>query len=404
MREFIVNASTLTPVMVLIISATATAFIIPTIVKIAKIKKLVDVPNGRSSHDSSVPSLGGFAVFLPLSIVLLLFVDFTQYFHLQIFIVGIFIMAFVGVKDDIIDIDPLKKMMAQLAAATLLVVVGDLQLTTVHGFLGIQSIHPFIGAVLTIFVILVITNSFNLIDGIDGLASGVGVLASLTFGVWFVLIGEVQLAILSFAVIGGFSAFFYFNISHGKNKIFMGDTGSLILGFSLAYLTIQFNELNAVSQPYQIASAPAVSFGILIVPLFDTLRVFLIRAVNGKSPFSPDKLHVHHRLLFLKDSHKKATFTILAFNTFFIILVLFLQEIGILYLVALEVAVALLFSYIPIYFIKRMEYKKFTAKEKEEYEALTVKEKLVYDRMNIDHIIHQREKNNVRKSYKKVKS
>jgi len=404
MREIINNASALTPILAFIITAAAAVFIIPTVVKIAKIKKLVDVPNGRSSHKSSVPSLGGFAVFLPLSVVVLLLVDFTQYFHLQIFIVGIFIMAFVGIKDDIIDIDPLKKLVAQMLAASLLVLVGGLQLTTLHGFLGIESIHPFAGAILTIFVILVITNSFNLIDGIDGLASGVGILASLTFGVYFVLIGEVQLAILSFAIIGGFAAFFFFNISHGKNKIFMGDTGSLILGFSLAYLTIQFNELNVVSQPYQIASAPAVSFGILIVPLFDTLRVFLIRAINGKSPFSPDKLHVHHRLLFLKKSHKKATFTILTFNAGFIILVLLFQNIGILYLVVSEIALALFFSYLPIYFIRRMEYKKLTTFEKEQYEALTGKEKWDYNRMNIDHLIYQKEKTNVTKSYNSVES
>ncbi len=372
MTEFLSNYPNILPLGVLLLTAVATAFVIPTVVSIAKTKQLVDIPNGRSSHSGNVPSLGGFAVFLPLSIIILLFLDFSRCFHCQFFMVGLLIMVFVGLKDDIMLIDPLKKLLAQIFAAVLLVVFGGVQFSNLHGFLGIYEISPFIGALLTIFVIVVITNSFNLIDGIDGLASGIGIIASMALGIWFVLVGEVQLAIISFAIIGGFAVFFYFNTSKGKNKIFMGDTGSLILGFSLAYLIVHFNELNLIEQPYQVAAAPAVSFGILIVPLFDTLRVFIIRALKGESPFSPDKLHVHHRLLFLKKSHIKATVSILVFNLIFTATVFLLQNIGTLYLLLTEVALAIIFSYLPVYLIRRKEYEAFTSKEKKEYEKMKI--------------------------------
>lgn len=372
MNQFINENPILVIAGVFFLTAFITAFFIPAVVRVAKIKQLVDVPNGRTSHKGNVPSLGGFAVFAAVSLVLLLVVDFNQCFHCQIFLVGLLIIFFIGLKDDIIVIDPYKKLLAELLAATLLVVYGGVQFTSLHGFLGVYSIEPLFGAALTIFVIIVITNSFNLIDGIDGLASGVGIIASITLGIWFVLVNEYQLAIISFAIIGGFSTFFYFNISQGRNKIFMGDTGSLILGFSLAYLIIHFNELNTLPQKYNIASAPAVSIGILIVPLFDTLRVFLVRTFRGKSPFSPDKGHVHHRLLFLKKTHIKATSIILTFNILFVGLVFLLQDLGIIRLLALQIAIAALFSYFPIYLIRRKDFSKLSPQEKREYRKVDV--------------------------------
>jgi UDP-N-acetylmuramyl pentapeptide phosphotransferase/UDP-N-acetylglucosamine-1-phosphate transferase len=372
MDQFLSENPIILIVGVLLFTAIITAFIIPTVVKVAKIKQLVDVPNGRTSHKGNVPSLGGFAVFAAVSLVILLFVDFNQCFHCQVFLVGLLIIFFIGLKDDIVVIDPYKKLLAQLLAASLIVLYGGVQFTNLHGFLGIQTINPLFGSALTIFVIIVITNSFNLIDGIDGLAAGVGIIASLTLGIWFVLVQEYQLAIISFAIIGGFSTFFYYNISRGRNKIFMGDTGSLILGFSLAYLIIHFNELNLIKENYNIASAPAVSIGILIVPLFDTLRVFLVRTFRGKSPFSPDKGHVHHRLLFLNKTHLRATTRILIFNALFIVMVFVLQELGIVKLLLIEIGIAAIFSYIPIYIIRKKDYNKLSPQEKKEYRKVDV--------------------------------
>lgn len=202
-------------------------------------------------------------------------------------------------------------------------------------------------------MVIVITNSFNLIDGIDGLAAGIGILTSLALGVWFFYIGQYSLAIISVAITGAYLGFFLFNVSKGKNKIFMGDTGALILGFSLAYLIVHFNELNLVEQKMNIAAAPAVSFGILIVPLFDTLRVFLLRVIRGKSPFNPDKQHVHHRLLNLFESHRKTMIIILIFNAVIIGLVFLLRNLSIIELIIIEVILAGALSYLPVALVNK---------------------------------------------------
>lgn len=340
-----------------LIAVTITVISIPTIVKVAKIKHLVDIPNGRTSHNGMIPSLGGFATFTAISITLLTLADFQINPYCQYFLGGILIIFFIGLKDDILVIDPYKKILGQVAAAGLVVFLGDIYFTNLHGFLGIHQIDPVIGSLLTIFVVIVITNSFNLIDGIDGLAGGIGILTSLALGVWFYYIGQYQLAIISIAITGAYLGFLLYNVSKGENKIFMGDTGSLILGFSLAYLIINFNELNLVEQKMNIASAPAVSFGILIVPLFDTLRVFLLRVLRGKSPFNPDKQHVHHRLLHLFDSHRKTTITILLFNALFIGMVFLLQYLSIVQLMIIEVLIAGILSYLPVMIIRKKENK-----------------------------------------------
>jgi len=340
-------------ILTFLLTVAITVISIPTIVKVARLKQLVDIPNGRTSHKGMVPSLGGFAIFVAISIGLLAFVNFQASPSVQYLLVGLLIIFFLGLKDDILVLDPYKKLLGQIAAAALVVFIGGVQFTSLHGFLGIHEIPAMVGAPLSIFVIIVITNSFNLIDGIDGLAAGIGIMISLLLGIWFFYIGQHQLAIIALAFAGAYLGFFYYNISKGENKIFMGDTGSLILGFTLAFLIIHFNELNLVEQKMNVASAPAVSFGIFIVPLFDTARVFLLRIVRGKSPFSADKQHVHHRLLHLHNSHLRTTATIIGFNILFITMVVLLQHLRIFELMILEVLLAGFLSYLPMLLIRK---------------------------------------------------
>ena len=339
--------------LVFILAAVITAISIPTIVKVARIKQLVDIPNGRTSHSGMIPSLGGFAIFIAVCFTLLLFVDFGVNPGIQYLLVGLVIVFFIGLKDDILVIDPYKKLLAQIAAASTVIFLGDLHFTSLHGFLGINEMPPVAGYLLTVFVIIVITNSFNLIDGIDGLAAGTGILISLLLGVYFFYIGQHQLAVIALAFTGAYIGFFCFNISKGNNKIFMGDTGSLMLGFTLAFLIIHFNELNLTPQKMNIASAPAVSFGLLIVPLFDTARVFLLRVLRGKSPFTPDKQHVHHKLLYMHGSHLKTCSIIIGFNMAFIMMVMVLQHLRIIELMAVELFIAGVFTYLPVLLIRR---------------------------------------------------
>lgn len=321
---------------------------IPTIVHVAHAKRLFDEPGSRKSHKISVPILGGVAIFSAILISSGLFVKFKEYSELQYVFTASIILFFVGLKDDILIIAPLKKLGGQLIAILIIIILGDLRFTSLHGFLGITHLPYLVSIILSLFVFVVIINGLNLIDGIDGLASGVSILASLVFGFWFYLKGEYGYAIIASAVVGSLIPFFYFNVFGKENKIFMGDTGSLILGLFLACMAVRFNEMNiTVSDNYFIHAAPSVSFGILIVPLFDTMRVFLIRLIRGQSPFKADKNHVHHKLLSMGLSHLKATLYILTANVIVIILVLILNFWGIIDLMILIIVTATLLSILP---------------------------------------------------------
>jgi UDP-GlcNAc:undecaprenyl-phosphate/decaprenyl-phosphate GlcNAc-1-phosphate transferase len=327
---------------------------IPSIVTVAREKKLIDKPNHRTSHYKDVPTLGGIAIFAALIVSQCIFINVGGCADLKYIIAGMVLVFFIGLKDDILAIAALKKLIMQIAAALIVSVLGNIRLTNLHGFLGITEIPYITSIILTVFVIIVILNSVNLIDGIDGLASGVSILTSVVFGIWFYLVGAIDYAIICATIVGSCSGFFIFNVFGNKNKIFMGDTGSLILGFYLAILAIKFNEINVYYNGiYKIYAAPAVSIGIMVVPLFDTLRVFILRAASGKSPFVADKNHVHHSLIDLGFSHLKATLYILGANVVFIIISFLIFRRGIFNVTIVILVLAILASYIPTHFLRK---------------------------------------------------
>jgi UDP-N-acetylmuramyl pentapeptide phosphotransferase/UDP-N-acetylglucosamine-1-phosphate transferase len=325
---------------------------IPTVINVSRQLKLFAIPNGRSSTLYNIPTLGGIAIFLGFILGLTLTSDGYVIPGLTYIIAGVMIMFFVGLKDDILTLSATKKLVAQIIVAGILVFMGGFRFTSFHGFLGIETI-PFIPSVLiSIFVFIVFINAFNLIDGIDGLAAGLSIFASSVFGVWFFLSGNFEFSIISFSMVGALGGFFFYNVYGRRNKIFMGDTGSLILGTIMAILVIEFNELNVdQSAPYAILAAPAVSFGILVYPLMDTIRVFAIRMIQKKSPFSADKNHTHHRLLALGMNHKKATYLILAINALFTMTVISFQWIGIYWLMAFNLIVGGILLLLPSYLL-----------------------------------------------------
>jgi UDP-N-acetylmuramyl pentapeptide phosphotransferase/UDP-N-acetylglucosamine-1-phosphate transferase len=217
-----------------------------------------------------------------------------------------------------------------VAAGLILSLLLNLRFTSFHGFLGVHEIPLWTSLAVTIFLIVIIINSLNLIDGIDGLAASIGIVASTTFGIWSYLSHDYGFAIMSAALTGALAVFLFFNMSKGKYKIFMGDTGSLVIGFILVALMIRFNELNAGStQFHKLSSSPAVSIAILIVPLFDTLRVIIIRFARGQSPLVADRRHIHHLLLRAGCTHARATLYIALANIAIIFLAFSLDHIGI---------------------------------------------------------------------------
>jgi UDP-N-acetylmuramyl pentapeptide phosphotransferase/UDP-N-acetylglucosamine-1-phosphate transferase len=337
------------------VSFLVTYLSIPSIVGVAREKKFFDEPSRRKSHIRQIPTLGGVAIFAGLTVSAGSFIDYSLVPSLQYILVACIITFFIGIKDDILVIAPMKKLMGQIAAALVLIIPGDLNFSSLHGFLGINHIDLTIaGWILTLFVIIVIINSFNLIDGIDGLAASIGMLTTAFFGLWFFFSGNIEYSLLSAAMFGTLLSFFRFNVFGRKYKIFMGDTGSLIVGLMMAVQVILFNEKNiGFTSAFSIKSAPAVSFAVLIVPLYDTMRVFLIRMSRGRSPFAADKNHLHHCLLKIGHNHGQATLIIVFANVCFIALALLLQNIGIVWLMMVVLSIATILSFYLEYLVRK---------------------------------------------------
>jgi len=332
-----------------------TFLVIPAIIVVASKKKLYDEPDDkRKFHSCPIPSLGGLGMFIGFILSLLLTLNFsTDAPEFQYYIAAFTLIFFVGIKDDIIIISPIKKFIGQLFAASIIVFKAKLLITNLDGFLGLYELNTIFSYVLTIFVIAVIMNAFNLIDGVDGLAGSVGLLCTLVFGIFFLVNGNLPYAVLAFTFAGSLFGFLYYNFNPAK--IFMGDTGSLMIGLLNGILVLKFIETGSSYTNYPVAAAPAIGFGILLLPLMDTLRVFAVRLMNGRSPFSPDRNHIHHLLLNRGFTHKSVTYTCAGATALFVLLAFSLQSAGTSYLIL--ILITLFFSLVYAINYKKAKYK-----------------------------------------------
>jgi len=290
---------------------------------------------------------------------------FTVFGDLQYILCAFIIIFLIGVSDDLDPLTPTNKLIGQLLAAVLLVFKANVKLTSLYGILGIQVLPEWAAISLSVFTILVIINAFNLVDGINGLSGSLGTLISVVLGSWFFLTKNLDLAIVSFSLAGACVAFLKYNITPAK--IFMGDTGSLFLGLTCSILAIQFIEIHNVlpdNNVYAINAAPAVAIGIMILPLFDTLRVFTVRAMRGRSPMSPDRNHLHHLLLDSGLSHMQATTILVTTNVLFIGFALYFQHIGNMNLIMLILALALIGTAILHYNVRKQKIKEMQELER----------------------------------------
>lgn len=313
---------------------TLTYFAIPSIIHIARAKNLCDEPTERSSHTISTPSLGGIGIFAGAIFSIVLWTPFEDFGNLQYILCAFIIIFLIGAKDDISPVSPFKKLVGQILAASILVFKSDIRLESFYGLLPIQGELPEgFYVLLSILTILVLINAFNLIDGINGLAGSIGALIAATLGCWFFLVEKSEYAIVAFATVGAVVAFLKYNYSPAK--IFMGDTGSLLIGLVCSILIIEFIDWNhqiatnpalAEFEKYKFEALPAVAIGIMILPLFDTIRVFVTRLLRGNSPFFPDRRHIHHLLIDFGLTHMQATYLLVFVNTMFITLVIALHK------------------------------------------------------------------------------
>lgn len=298
---------------------------VPAIITIAYRKRLVDDPRSetRKVHRYSIPNLGGVAVFSTFALISCLFVNDQMLRNANfIFASGIIIFT-IGLKDDLIALDPYKKFAAQFLTAFIVVYFANIRVTNLYGVMGIYEIGNILSYILTCFVFVFIINAFNLIDGINGLLGSITSLICITYGTLFYLMNDKGLSVLSFSMAGAVAGFLFYNLRR-RARIFMGDAGAYSIGFIVAILSIRFIELNNIGglpkiDPFTHA-APGIVMALLILPTFDTLRVFALRILRGKSPFMADRNHLHHRLLDLGLTHLQATFTMVVLNAAIIVL------------------------------------------------------------------------------------
>jgi len=298
--------------LILLIAFVLTSYIIPKIIKVVNYKELMDLPNQRSSHEELTPTFGGISFFLILIFTLVLIQDFDEDNISLNIIAGLTILLFTGLKDDLVVISLRSKLLGQLLSVGIFLFNTDFYITNLQGFLGFYEIEMYFGIALTTIIILSIINVFNLIDGIDGLAASIGVITITIYVVIYYITNEYFFTLIGISLIGSLMAFLRFNLSSSK-KIFMGDTGSLIIGFIVAILTVKFltldtNNLNRLT--FIPNNSMFVVASILIFPIFDTMRVLIVRLIKKKNLLLSDKNHTHHMLLKLGNSHIKASFLI----------------------------------------------------------------------------------------------
>ena len=292
----------------------------PLVIRIAKTKGFVVRPNKRMSHTGEVPNIGGLNICFSFMLTYLLF-EYDQLSQSQFFLIGLFAIMAVGFIDDVLILTPMAKLLGEALAGIALIGFADLRITHLHGLFGITEIGVIPSYLLSLFILIAIINAVNLIDGIDGLASGLGILYCLFFAVYFGLAGDVSWSVLGICMIGSLAVFFLYNVFGNRETIFMGDSGSLLLGYLLTAFVFHFCEINAYHQVPEILhmnAAPAVAICVLTIPIFDTIRVSLTRIKQHRSPFDPDKNHIHHLLLRTGLNHIQTTCVLLSVSLLFI--------------------------------------------------------------------------------------
>ena len=324
---------------------------IPKLIQFALKLKLLDAAGDRSSHQVSTPFFGGIAIFTGVICSLLFWADNLE--NIQFTLVSILIVFIVGLIDDLRAITAFKKLIGQILATLVLILLGDLQIDNMHGVLGIYELPIWASVSFTIFVVIVIINGFNLIDGIDGLAGGLGLISSFCFGVIALLMNQTDIALISFTLMGALLGFLKYNIFPAR--IFMGDTGSLVVGMILSILAINCIKYGLVNENYSSPNVgPLLAISFLAIPLFDSLRVFIVRAINGNGPLTAARDHVHHTLIDLGIGHKYSSLILFAVSVIIISLTYLLIKLNV--NINVSIAVLALVSYllwlIPFYMLR----------------------------------------------------
>ncbi|HLT09070.1 MAG TPA: MraY family glycosyltransferase [Cyclobacteriaceae bacterium] len=297
--------------------------ITPVLIFLLKKGNIIDAPGGRKIHSGFVPSMGGIGIVLATFAGVFAWFSLDQLVQTRYFLVALGIMFSVGLRDDLIELSAMQKLIGQCIPAFFVIIMADIRITGLYGFMGIYEIPYLVSITLSFLLIIVLTNSFNLIDGLDGLAGTLSVISLTFLGWWFFMADMVAYSLIAFTMVGGVLSFLAFNWHPAK--IFMGDTGSLSLGFALTTLVILFIDTNGnmlASEGWKINAPITAGIALMIVPIYDTIRIFTKRSLKGKSPLKPDKSHVHHFLLRMGYRHNEVSVILGSIKLVFISMVM----------------------------------------------------------------------------------
>ena len=332
--------------------------ILPLIIKYSYQKNLMDTPGGRKIHKKVTPSLGGIAIFIGFATASFIWTDFYQWQNIRYVMASMLIVFLIGVRDDLVPFRAMHKLFGQIIAVVILM-FSSIHIESLYGFMGITEIPLVLGYLITGVTIIVITNAFNLIDGLDGLAGSIGLISLLAFGAWFYWVGDNMFSLFCFAMAGGILSFLVFNWE--PSEIFMGDTGAMVIGMLLSVMTIRFMNLNnalALVHPAKFTATISTAACFIILPLCDTLRIIILRLSQGKSPFTPDKSHIHHAIMRLGMTHAQTATILATVNVVFIVFAFVLKEYSDNYMILAVIA----FSVFLSLFLDRLILKKLSSK------------------------------------------
>jgi len=350
-------------IIIVSVSFLITFLAIPSILHVARARHLYDdLGHFRKQHDHGIPRLGGVAIFVSFTITSLLFSMTDKSLPINYMLTACIILFAMGLKDDLSGVNSRTKFFIQFVVASILVLLGNIRLTSMYGVFGIYDLPYWPSVALSILTIILIVNAFNLIDGIDGLAATTGIVVNGCFAAMFMYMRQYELAAVSLAMVGAIFGFLKFNLTPAK--IFMGDTGSLLIGLISVIMAIKFIELNKFTniKTPEIYSAPALAVAVLIGPIFDTLRVFVLRVSTGLSPFAADRNHIHHRMLRLGFNHLQTTLILAGLNVICIGMVLLFRGYGNSILIGMILVVCLLFNWSITFFLRSKERESVTVK------------------------------------------
>ena len=322
-------------------SFTISVLFFPVLIALSTKWKLLDSPGQHKIHQDFTPSMGGIPILMGVMFSLLIGLPFQEWIKFKFFFIALALIFITGLRDDILTLSPRQKLIGQFLPVIIVVIFGGLVLSSLYELSSV-TFPRYVAFSITIFAIIIFTNAYNLIDGLDGLAGTVGMISLLCLGAWFYATDNYSLSLIAFSFAGALLGFLIFNWQ--PSKVFMGDTGALTIGFLLSYLAIQFvNQNYALPQnhPAHFRASIGTIICVLIMPLFDTLRVIILRLRKLQSPFRADKNHIHHQFITLGFTHQKTVMIMAGINLAFVVLAWILRNQSDLVILPLAIAICL---------------------------------------------------------------